>query len=175
MTVRAVVLTILLATAASAAAASPPLPEITTDHARACRHYVNRAMFKPRGPRSELVVHLAESCVAAIRSLDPGDPAGPATAAAAIAYLDRLVAFKSLIIAINMERIYGANPDPRAMPIRAPDLSRVAGAARLGGAVSPTGEYLIAREVGLLTAYRAWMAEGRDFAGGQQRARERTQ
>ncbi|HEU0220923.1 MAG TPA: hypothetical protein VFR34_01745 [Paracoccaceae bacterium] len=133
------------------------------EHVSACRHYANRALFKPRGPGEEFVVKLADSCRTAMARL--GERAGLAdeAAASARAYLDRLVAFKALIIGMNVARLYGAEPEPRAMP-----LSAGAGQAvlvRFGNPVSATGEYLIAREFGLLDAYRDWVRAGPRLAG----------
>jgi hypothetical protein len=135
---------------------------VTEAHARACRHYENRAMFKPRGPDAELVAELADACTAALVALRTGTASLPEDRARALAYLDRLAAFKDLIIGMNVERLYGPSPAPRAAPLTAPS---TAGIVQLGRPVTATGEYLIAREFGLLSAWRAWMRPGPALAG----------
>ena len=136
--------------------------DLSPGHHAACRHYVNRATFKSRGAGAELVVVLAESCSAAIESLVSDTPTRPAEAVRARAYLDRLAAFKTMIIAMNIERAYGRDASPRATPSRSPGAR---GGATVGTPVSATGEYLIAREFGLLRALNAWYDTGPDFAG----------
>jgi hypothetical protein len=63
---------------------------------------------------------------------------------------------------MNIERAYGRDASPRATPSSRPG-SR--GGATVGTPVSATGEYLIAREFGLLRALNAWYDTGPDFAG----------
>lgn len=123
-------------------------------HVAACRHYDNRARFKPRGPGAELVAVLADACRDAFRSLAGLEPRPMRELVRARDFLDRLVAFKTAMIAINMERLYGPDAGPRARPrAAAPGL-----ASQLGSPVTATGEYLIAREAGVIAAMRAWTA-----------------
>ncbi|MEM1316075.1 MAG: hypothetical protein AAGI51_16080 [Pseudomonadota bacterium] len=136
----------------SASPGSPSLsaPELD-DHRRTCRHYENRARFKQRGPGAALETRLADHCAAALSILSRGAEAAPARARRARAYLERLTLLKTTIIDINRERIYGENPARFAQP-RA-DLGSVRAAL-----VTPTGEYLIARHMGVLDALEAWSA-----------------
>ncbi|WP_118133727.1 hypothetical protein [Oceanicella sp. SM1341] len=119
-----------------------------------CRHYENRARFLPREGEAALVVILAESCAGALRILDRGPlpgPAGPAARASSRAYLARLGAFRSLITGINTRRFLSAQTGVRSMRASRP--------------VSATGEYLIARRFGLISAYRDWLRDTPDYAG----------
>ncbi|MDJ0627763.1 MAG: hypothetical protein QNJ44_05850 [Rhodobacter sp.] len=111
-----------------------------------CRHFENRAHFMPRTEDSELVVRLADSCRHALSSL-VGDHPNSAldTQKLSHAYLDRLTAYKSLYI--RMIVLNGTVPGEmfanRSRQIRRIGLTR-------------TGEYLIARRMGLLGAYDSW-------------------
>ena len=117
--------------------------------AKACMHYVNRAYFKPRGSQPEFVVTIADSCRAAQRSLDRGDPGERAAAAA---FLEAVVRLRDTVIDMNMTRVFGDSYTPftriryatgaRSEPVRH---------------VSMFGEYLIAHSMGLIAAYKAWL------------------
>ncbi|MEM9050167.1 MAG: hypothetical protein AAGC92_15795 [Pseudomonadota bacterium] len=149
--------------AAAAQRAEPPnFRNLSAAHLAACNHFANRARFKARGRNAELVVILADSCSVAIDSLTRRLDTRPTEAARARAYLDRLLAFKTLIIAMNVGRIYGDDPAPRAKPVAPPGGPRP---RPIGHAVTQTGEYLIAREVGLLRVWQNWYRAGPDFAG----------
>jgi hypothetical protein len=67
--------------------------------------------------------------------------------------MERLTGLKATIIDINRDRIYGPDPHRRAQP-RAGLVGRIG----RGALVSPTGEYLIARHMGVLDALEAWSA-----------------
>ncbi|MEM9144889.1 MAG: hypothetical protein AAGC57_01735 [Pseudomonadota bacterium] len=130
---------------------APPVPEATLNtYAKACFTYENRARFRARNGPTSFVVAMADGCLAAQRSLDAE---GGAERRSAIAYLDRLVDLRNTVIAINMDRIYGANASPFAKPI--------AGEGRLMamGGVSESGEFLIAHRMGLLEAFDDWRAQ----------------
>ncbi|MEO1686455.1 MAG: hypothetical protein AAFU61_00970 [Pseudomonadota bacterium] len=145
-------LAIFAALIAPAGPAWAQSPASLTDHAQTCRHYENRATFKPRGPGAGLEVRAAEQCRAALETLRRGGEASPERAARARAYLDRLTRLKRTVIAMNVDRIYGAEAGRRAMP-KAPAEGR--GQAQVRG-VTRTGEYLIARDLGVLQALEAW-------------------
>lgn len=147
---------------ASPRAAPADYRALAHEHFAACHHYANRARFKSRDRNAELVVILADSCTVAIESLTRRLDTRPTEAARARAYLDRLVAFKTLIIEMNVTRLYGLDPNPRAQPIQATGGRKP---SPVGQQVTPTGEYLIAREMGLLRVWHDWYRSGPDFAG----------
>ncbi|QDL90568.1 hypothetical protein FDP22_01470 [Paroceanicella profunda] len=157
MTVRHISLLLLLlcATALPAAAVEGGFGTGAGAELRAvCRHYENRARFRPREGVAELVVILAESCGSALRTLERGPGAGPDAAAAragARAYLRRLHAFKALITGINTGRFLSSDAGTRAIRSTRP--------------VSATGEYLIARRFGLISAYHEWLRGAPEYAG----------
>ena len=121
-----------------------------------CKHYINRAKFKRRDETPEFVVTLADGCRAATRSLATG---APDEREAAAVFLARLTVLRDLVIEMNMTRVFGRawtpvthigyGPSAKAEPVPR---------------VSASGEYLIARELGLLAALNAWLDTGPDFA-----------
>lgn len=153
----ALVLLLLFAAGETRAGGLPGEAELRgldSAHLAACRHYDNRARFKPRGPGAELVVVLADACRDAFRCLAGPEPRPMRDLVRARDFLDRLVALKTAMITINMERLYGPDAGPRARPRSAmPGMM-----STLGTPVTATGEYLIARETGVLAAMRAWTA-----------------
>ncbi len=127
-------------------------------YAAACNTYDNRARFRPRTPPVEFVVMMAEGCRAALLSLETGSPLERRRAAA---YLARLEAFRDVVVQIALDRTYGAGADPFSRP-------KEAGARiRPLGAVSETGEFLIAHRMGLLAAFRSWASEAGEPAFAQ--------
>ncbi|MEM6440841.1 MAG: hypothetical protein AAF763_14235 [Pseudomonadota bacterium] len=123
------------------------------EHARTCRHYQNRARFKPRGPGAPLEGRLADNCAAALTILRQGPEVTEARSARARLYMQRLTRLKAAVIDINRDRIYGPDPGRLAQPLTGPD-RRIG----RGALVTPTGEYLIARHMGVLDALEAWSA-----------------
>ncbi|MEL7154451.1 MAG: hypothetical protein AAFN51_11805 [Pseudomonadota bacterium] len=117
-----------------------------------CTHYVNRAKFKHRHPDQAFVVTLADACTAATASLRSENPREVNTATQ---FLIRLRVLRALIIEMNMKRAFGdrytawtrLGHDKRAVTEALPR-------------VSGTGEYLIARQLGLLNAYHSWLETG---------------
>lgn len=113
-----------------------------------CKHYVNRAMFRPRQRNQEFVVTLADACVEAQASLDGHQ----SERIAAVQFLIQLRVFRDLVIDMNMTRVFGDEYTPftrikygkgsKTEPVRK---------------VSESGEYLIAYRMGLLKAYRTWL------------------
>ena len=117
-----------------------------------CRHYVNRAKFKDRHPDQEFVVTLADACLEAKASTLHGSEAEKA---AAEAFLVRLQTLKDTVIEINMRRVFGEGYGPRTR------VTYGKGAmSETMRRVSALGEYLIAYEMGLIDAYRAWLGTG---------------
>lgn len=121
--------------------------------AETCAHYENRARFLPREGVVPFVVLLADSCGRAQRSVRTGRYA---LRRAAERYLDRLATLRDTVVAMNVERVYGVNATRFSRPKEKQDLHRIA-------QVTETGEFLIARHMGLIDAYDDW--RGRERAG----------
>jgi hypothetical protein len=135
-------------------------------HARTCSHFAARARFQPRPvansadvqidaqPGAQLEVMLADSCERAFSSLYQRVDTAAYEAQHARAYLDKLAAFKATLIAINMDRMFGAEHISR----RAKSADETGVGAETSGIrpISTTGEYLIARQMGIIGAYREW-------------------
>lgn len=151
---------LLVGTITTLGAASMPASATETDaerkhlHAGTCVHYENRARYHARNPEAELETILADSCRRAFISVYGEVHTSPHTRKHALVYLDRLAAFKARVITMNMQRLFGA-PGNR---------SKLSKSRRDPGVrpVSRTGEYLIARDMGVIGAYRAW-ADVTDF------------
>mgnify|MGYP007101561387 CR=1 FL=1 len=136
-------------------------PEIEA-HARTCSHFAARARHKPRTvdaqpdaqPGAQLEVMLADSCERAFSSLYQRVDTTAYEAQHARAYLDKLAAFKATLIAINMDRMFGAEHISR----RTESADEAFVGADFSGIrpISTTGEYLIARQMGIIGAYREW-------------------
>ena len=128
------------------------------DHAQTCRHFENRARFQPRGPDAPFEVRFADSCRIALGMARLG-PSAP-EAALAIApevrearrYLERLTGLRLEVAAMNRARLYGENAGRRAQPRLRPQGRIDAGF----GGVTRTGEYLIARHLGVMDALQRW-------------------
>lgn len=150
---------LLILTMASTAQAAPVglLSEAErADLGKICKHYVNRARFKPRHQTQEFVVTLADGCLSAKRSMAVGKLE---ERVAAIGFLRRLKVLRSTIIDMNMVRVFGQNYTPFTR------ISYGAGARTEGvRKVSATGEYLIAHRMGLLAAYQSWLDTGPSLA-----------
>lgn len=131
-------------------------PAAQDRYAKACSHYANRARFKDRSDNPEFVVVLADSCIAALKSLNSDRPVEKA---AAESFLSGLVELRDTVIAMNMERLFGKSYD-RSTRIQGPKYQRSEPIAH----VSATGEYLIAHRMGLIAARNAWLDTAPDFA-----------
>lgn len=144
---------LLLIAAMGAVAAQAGEPPVRGDafhpdgHAQTCKHFANRARFRDRAATPSFVVRAANACAEAL--------ARPAPDPDAARVLERLTLLRLTLRAINVARIYGDDPAPGALPT-----GDVHGMRRRGGAssrpVSETGEYLIARELGVHAALMAW-------------------
>ncbi|MFT6775775.1 MAG: hypothetical protein ACJA1L_003498 [Paracoccaceae bacterium] len=155
-TATAIALALALApTLTPSARAADPVPTAAgaigpDDHAQTCRHFSTRARLRDRGVAPDFLVTAAEACAQALTDDAP----------AARAVLVRLTRLRLTIWRMNLARAYGADTGPAAMPIVDPG-----GVPRQGGWVGPpvsaTGEYLIAREMGVPTALARWRADHR--------------
>ena len=136
-------------------------PEIEA-HARTCSHFAARARYEPRTPDiqsdsqpgAQLEVMLADSCERAFSSLYQRVDTTAYEAQHARAYLDKLASFKATLIAINMDRMFGAEHTSRR--IASIETTGLAGETSGIRPISTTGEYLIARQMGIIGAYREW-------------------
>lgn len=140
---------------AAAAQVKPPFQAERAGWAAACNTYENRARFMTREGEVPFAVVVAEACLGALASLDSGRPAERDAAAR---LLTRVAVLRDTIVQMNIERVYGTHATPRAMPE-----PRSGTAWRIAG-VSATGEYLIARHLGVVDAIRAWLDTGAHFS-----------
>jgi hypothetical protein len=119
-------------------------------HAQTCKHFAARARLRDRGVAPGFLVTAAEACAQALTDDAP----------AAEAVLVRLTRLRLTIWRMNLARAHGADMAPEAMHTIDPGgAPRQAG--RVGPPVSATGEYLIAREMGVLTALARLQADHR--------------
>lgn len=138
------------ATLTLAAPASRAAPEGEVAVAETCTHYANRARFMPRRGRVDFVVILAEGCLAAHRSLTARDPQ---ERRAAQDFLVTLVRLRATIIGMNMDKL--TRPRPGAGQ---------RGRVRRLGAVSRSGEFLIAHRMGLIRDLERWRRHAPGFS-----------
>lgn len=114
-----------------------------------CKHYVNRAKFKPRGPDQDFITTMADACEGAAASLT-----SPIFAErdAARHFLAQARSLRDLIIDMNMTRVFGTNYT-KWTRIK----YEVGSMQEQVRRVSRTGEYLIAKQIGVIDAYEAWL------------------
>lgn len=138
-------------------AATPWTGLKTEPLAQTCNYYENRARFLERGPDMALAALLADSCRIALHRFTDTIGTTPYEAKRARIYLERLTRYKDQIIAMNTESFAQARQrKPR----------QLGGTPRVQ--VSHAGEYLIARSMGVLSAYSDWArASGFVTAQGQ--------
>ncbi len=118
-----------------------------------CEHYRVRAGANPvlRGTAGDFVVFLAGACGAAEVSLDTGTDRQRDRAAL---LLSRIALLRKTVGLMNAERWgRGTAAERAAMP----------------SPVTPSGEFLIAHRMGLMTAFDAWLDSGVDFSLASQR------
>ncbi len=120
-----------------------------------CSHYDNRARFLVRGERAAFVTVLADACHELINELYVRFDTTPFVKKRAELLLTRMAELKSTIITMNMERAFGTSYTPRTqLQVSFSNQGQIR--QQQGRMVSTTGEYLIAREIGVLEAYHAW-------------------
>ncbi|MEL6583917.1 MAG: hypothetical protein AAFQ36_08795 [Pseudomonadota bacterium] len=143
---RILLLISMLVFAPVAASAGPGAPK---GWSQTCYHYKNRAMFVPRDqlPLAPLVI-MAESCADAFAKMS-GRNTPAEIRSEAIAYLDRLTLLRRTIIEMNVSRIHAVDHKGYGTTVR-----------RSAPSVTVTGEYLIARELGVFHAYDRWTQRG---------------
>lgn len=117
-----------------------PIPE---EFAKTCKHYENRARFKVHDGNAELSRILADSCDEAIRDAYVKLDATPYGTRRATAFLKRLTELRETITQMNMELMFNTPRPTGSGPTAVRSVSRV-------------GEYLIARELGVVRAYYDW-------------------
>ena len=151
-------------------------------HAQTCKHFANRTKFRERRPPPAHLAAAADACAEALALIAPDQarqalgaaaPMPPRLAAAggfapskaragqsrgeeAAALLDLLTRLRLTVRGMNAERLYGvADPRPRTLPVETTQGGwRYTGASRRP--VSAAGEFLIAREMGVIAALRRW-------------------
>ena len=124
---------------------------------KTCNHYINRARFKPRNDDPTLEVILADACAQALESIGNAPHATPYEVKRARIFLSRLTTYRETVFAINAARLFGEDAGPTTQ-LKTPKIAR----SKIGR-ITPTGEYLIAREMGVLSALDDW-ADVTDFA-----------
>ncbi len=152
MTVKSLLLSLAALVVTTGAALGNADPRLPYDHAafgKTCAHYSNRARFKPRQADASLDVLLADSCKSALHRLATRPGISPYESKRARIYLERLTAYKSLIIIMNTEGFAKARQNA-LRGNRHPLFGRPA------PKVSEAGEFLIARQMGLLDVYEDW-------------------
>lgn len=152
-------LILVVAATAQTAAANTLFPHalrpVPKEVEQTCRHYVNRAKFKPRGEDALYITVLADSCMEAAQHLYVRIDTNPYAARQAEAYLAKLTSLKFQVIAMNMERAFGQGFHRRTQMKTSMDPRRPVSREGLRQ-VSPLGEFLIAREMGVMTAFNRW-------------------
>ncbi len=131
--------------AAAPAGAETPAPEAFPG---TCRYFDHRAAATGRdSDRGAWLDLLAQSCTAALDRYAAADSSAPADRA----YLERLSTLRHVVIGMNIARFTDVQPGTRTLRIRR--------------SVSDSGEYLIARHLGVMDAYAAWaVISGFDLA-----------
>lgn len=124
--------------------AASAIPDAASD---ACTYYRQRAGAEPAHRTASFEAMVSDSCVVAIRSLR-GSSQEERVAAAV--YLTRIAQLHQVVAEMNARRGVADLP---------PD-----GGARRAGQVTPTGEYLIAHQIGVLRAFEAWLDTGAEFS-----------
>ncbi len=161
---------VLLVAAAATAALSAGVnaqeatsrPVVEEEHRVSCRHYETRARLKSREENVDFDVILADSCRLALDLLEGRRDGSAETLHGSAVYLERLTAFRRQILQMNISRVYGDGPVPIATPRG--DQRRYAASISPGfRPVTETGEYLIARSMGVQAAYRFWLKSGAPF------------
>ena len=109
-----------------------------------CNHYENRSRFEVRGSGQSFTAVLADTCVAALGAIDRTTP----DASAARTYLLRLTELKDTIVAMQVRAFQASR-----------NVERSSGRyTRIITSISEIGEYLIAREIGVIDTLEAWTA-----------------
>lgn len=120
------------------------LTEEQASFAKSCHHYENRSRFDARGTNQSFVATLADNCEAALATLSSASEG----ATAARDYLLRLTELKNAVVRLQVRAFQASreteHPEGRYV--------------RVLTSISETGEYLIAREIGVLDSLNAWTA-----------------
>lgn len=105
-----------------------------------CNYYENRAFGEPGTERIAWLSLLSESCSAALRKAD----AHPTQGTAELEYLRRLAELRDTVIQMNVARFRDRKARDTMNVLRT---------------VTPSGEYLIANQIGVMAAYETWLEE----------------
>ncbi|PTX54710.1 hypothetical protein C8N43_3530 [Litoreibacter ponti] len=119
--------------------------------AKTCAYFENRARHQERSPQQSLEVTLADSCTRALDHISGNSSDAPELAQSARRYIDRLTALKAVIVSMNTREFLDALA--RGQTRAAMNIAAVS--------VTPTGEYLIARQMGVLADHADWAEASR--------------
>ncbi len=117
-----------------------------------CIHYDNRARFRDLKSGLAFEAMLADSCKTALDQLVGFSVDSPYKAKRARTYLERLTDFRKTISEMNLQVFELSRQTTRTRKSTSPFETRQG--HRM---VNRTGEYLIARQMGVLNAYRDWI------------------
>ena len=140
----------LLALTLQGGANAEPATEIDMEYETTCRHYQNRTVFEVREGNPSFAATLADNCRAAMDAVG-GDPVEETEA---LDYLDRLTELRMAVVALQVHSYRG---------IRASE-SQVKLKTRRIASISEAGEYLIARDLGVIKALNAWTERSKVIA-----------
>lgn len=157
------ILTILLPVAAVAGQPAMLDANERRAHSRTCAYFAGRSALGRGTDEATLNRRLAVACEQALSELTGPADTMPGQRKRARVYLQRLNELKSTVTRLNVERMFDVDPARNTLPGAGvkPRRKRLLGT----GSVTATSEYLIAREIGVLAAYRDWVsAIGTDLA-----------
>lgn len=114
-----------------------------------CSYFENRAFGEATSDWNTWLLMLSESCHEALRGAEvPGPDANKD-----LEYLERLSELRTTVIRMNIARFRDRQAQQSQRILRT---------------VTPSGEYLIAKQMGVIAAYRSWIAaNGIDTASAQ--------
>lgn len=157
------ILTILVPVAAAAGQPAILDADERWTHSQTCAYFAERSALGQGTEEATLNGRLAFACEQALNELfDHADPV-PDQRKRARVYLQRLNVLRTTVTRLNVERMFDVGPARNTLPGAGvkPRRKRLLGS----GSVTATSEYLIAREIGVLSAYRDWIrAIGTDLA-----------
>ena len=119
------------------------------DHTRTCAYFAKRVWAHDRGDRAEWLALLSESCAAALRERSATNRRDGEPDARGEVYLERLGDLRRIVVGMNVARFTGARTAP--------------GRSASRSTVTASGEYLIARHLGVMDALFDW-ARATEFA-----------
>ena len=153
---RSLVFGAFLTAATALSASANPLPGDSAGYAKTCSYFQKRAEAQRGGERATWLALLSQSCREALRRLDARTAIDEPDIQTDILYLARLGMLKDVVIGMNVERFTARRSGER-------------GSVSIRKSVTASGEYLIARQIGVMDAFSAW-AEASGFDTARLRA-----